>query len=115
MFGGGVLNASRNSSVFRGKIVTFVWYTWGAVVQVRRMCNVHRYVKCDQLRRPRSFPNVILEDTRDICTRYVQLIKRKGILNKRTTLRGEGYRHLMGPYKDVGMCRPFRIKTKCEM
>jgi hypothetical protein len=62
MFGGGELNASRYSSFFGGRIVIFGWYTWGAVVQVRR-CNVDRYVQGDRLRRPRSFPNVILEDT----------------------------------------------------
>jgi hypothetical protein len=81
MFGGGELNASRYSSFFGGRIVIFGWYTWGAVAQVRR-CNVDRYVQGDRLRRPLSFPNVILEDTRDICTRDVQLIERKGILNK---------------------------------
>jgi hypothetical protein len=81
MFGGGQLNASRYSSFFGGSTVTFGWYTWGAVVKVRR-CNVDRYVQCDRLRRPRSYPNVILEDTSDICTRNVQLIELKGILNK---------------------------------
>ena len=34
---------------------------------------------------------------------------------KRTTLGGWGYRHLMRAYKDVGMCRPLRIKAKCKM
>jgi hypothetical protein len=80
MFGGGELNASRYISFFGGRNVIFGWYTW-AVVEVRR-CYVDRYVKCDRLRRPRSFPNVILEDTRDICMRDVQLIEQKGILNK---------------------------------
>jgi hypothetical protein len=46
----------------------------GAVVQVRR-CDVDRYVQCDWVRRPRSFPNVILEDTRDLCPRDVQLVE----------------------------------------
>jgi hypothetical protein len=76
MFGGGELY----SSFFDGRIVIFGWYTWGTVVQFP--CNVDRYVQCDRLRRPCSFPNVILEDTRDIYTRDVQLIERKGIFNK---------------------------------
>jgi len=83
MFGDGELNASRYSSFFGGRIVIFDWYTCGAVAQVRR-CNVDCYVQGDRLRR---FPNVILENTGDICTRDVQLIERKGILDKRTTLR----------------------------
>ena len=33
---------------------------------------------------------------------------------KLTALRGQGYRHLMGAYKDVGMCGPLRIKTECK-
>src|SRR6266699_441600 len=81
MFGGGELDASRYSSFFDGRTVIFGWYTWRAVAQVRR-CNVDRYVQGDRLHRPHSFPNVILEDTRDICRRDVQLIERKGILNK---------------------------------
>jgi hypothetical protein len=81
MFGGGELNASRYSSIFDKRMVIFGWYTWGAIAQVRR-CNVDRYVQGDRLRRPHSFPNAILEDTRDICTRDVQLIEQKGILNK---------------------------------
>src|SRR6266849_2753695 len=83
MLGGGELNASQYSSFFGRKIFIFSWYAWGAVtvVQVRRF-NVDRYVQCDRLRRPHSFPNVVLEDTRDICTRDFQLIGRKGILNK---------------------------------
>jgi hypothetical protein len=80
MFGGGGSNASRYSSFFGGRIDIFGWYTRGAVAQLR--CNLDRYVKCDRLRRPRGFPNVILEDTRDICTRDVQPIERKGILNQ---------------------------------
>jgi hypothetical protein len=70
-----------NSGFFGGNIDMFGWYTWGAVVQVRGY-NVDRHVQCDRLRRPCSFPNVIIEDTRDICVRDVQLIERKGILNK---------------------------------
>jgi hypothetical protein len=81
MFGDGELNASRYSSFFGRRIVIFGWYTWGAVVQVR-MCNVDRYVKCDRLCQSRNFRNVILEDTGDICTGDVQLIERKGILDK---------------------------------
>jgi hypothetical protein len=81
MFGDGKLNASRYSSCFGGRIVIFGWYTRGAVAQVWR-CNVDRYVQGDRLRRRRRFPNVILEDTRDICMRNVQLIGRNGILNK---------------------------------
>jgi hypothetical protein len=81
MFGGGELNASRYSSFFGGRIVIFGWYTWGAVAQVRR-CNVKRYVQGGQWCRPHSFPIVILEDTRDICTRDVQLVELKGILNR---------------------------------
>ena len=67
MFRVGELNASRYISFFGGRIVILGWYTW-AVVQVRS-CNVDRYVKCDRLRRPRSFPDVILQDTRDIRAR----------------------------------------------
>jgi hypothetical protein len=78
MFGSGELNASRFISFFGERIVIFGWYTW-AVVQVRR-CNVDRYVEGDRLRRPRNLP--ILEDTGDICTRDVQLIERRGIVNK---------------------------------
>jgi hypothetical protein len=59
----------------------FGWYTWGDVVQVQR-CDVDRYVKCDQLHRRRSFPNVIPEDTRDVCTQDVQLVERDKIFNK---------------------------------
>ena len=83
MFGDGELNASWYSSFFGGRVVIFSWYASGAltVVQVRR-CNVDRYVKCDWLCQPRSFPNAILEDTRDIYTRGIQLIKQKGVLNK---------------------------------
>ena len=40
------------------------------------------YVQCDRLRRLRSSPSAITEDTLDICTRDVQLIEREGILNK---------------------------------
>ena len=73
MFGGGKLNASRYISFFGGRIFIFGPYTWAAV-QVRRS-NFDRYVQSDRLRGPRSFPNVIIEDTRDICTRDVQLIE----------------------------------------
>ena len=38
----------------------------------------------------------------------------KEFSTKRTTLRGQGHRHLMGPYKEVGMCRPLCIETNCE-
>jgi hypothetical protein len=58
----------------------------GGVVQVRtRRRNVDRYVKrvtlyitvnIDRLRRPRTSHNSVLEYTRDICTRDVQLIDR---------------------------------------
>jgi hypothetical protein len=78
MFGGGELNAFRYSSFFGGRIAIFGWYTWGAVVR----CNFDRYVQCHRLRRPRNFPNVSLEDTRDICTRDVQLVERKGFSTK---------------------------------
>ncbi len=81
MFGSGELNASRCSSFFGVRIAIFGWYIWEAFVLVRRY-NLDRYVQCDRLRRPRSFPNAILEDTGNICTRDVQLIEREGILNK---------------------------------
>src|SRR6266566_4249746 len=84
MFGGGESDASRYGSFFGRRIVIFGWCTWGAVAQARR-CNVDRYVKCDRLGQPRSFPNVILEDTRDICRRDVQLIERKGVLTGKKT------------------------------
>jgi hypothetical protein len=58
--------------------------------------DLDRYVKCDRLHRPRGVPNVILEDTRDICTRDVQLIEQGEFSIKRTILGGLGYRHLMG-------------------
>src|SRR6266852_2271659 len=45
MFGDRELNTSRYGNFFGGRID---WYTWGAVVQVRR-CNLDRYVKCDWL------------------------------------------------------------------
>jgi hypothetical protein len=70
MFGGRELNASWYSSFFGGRIVIFGWYTWGAVEKVRR-CNIDRYVQGDRLRPPRSSPSVILEDTREICTRDI--------------------------------------------
>jgi hypothetical protein len=63
----------------------FNWQTWGAVIQVRR-CNNDRYVQCDRLRRPRSSPSAIPEDTMDICTRDVRLIERKGVLKKNEPL-----------------------------
>ena len=50
--------------------------------EVRFGYNFDRDIKCDRLRRPRSSPNVILEDTRDICTRDIQLIERKAILDE---------------------------------
>ena len=43
---------------------------------------MERYVQCNRLGQPRSSPNAIPEDTRDFCTRDVQLIKRRGILDK---------------------------------
>ena len=79
MFGGGELNASRYNSFFGGRIVIFYWYTCGAVVRVRS-CNVDCYVQRDRLRC--SFANVILENTRDICTRDVQVIEIKKVLKK---------------------------------
>jgi hypothetical protein len=88
MFGSGVLNASRYSSSFGGRIAIIGWYAWGAVAQVR--CNVDCYVQGDRLRRPRSFPNVILKDTWDICMRDVQLIERKRILNKTNHVESQG-------------------------
>jgi hypothetical protein len=89
------LNAFRYRSFFGGRAVIFVWYTWRAAVQ-GRWCNVHRDVKCDRLGRPRSFPNVIPKDTRDIWPRDIQSIEQGGFSIIRTTLRGKGYPHLMG-------------------
>ena len=74
MFGGGEWNASRYCSFFGEKIVIFGWYTWGAAVQVRS-CDVGRYIQRNPLRRPLSFPGVVLENTRNICKRDVQLIE----------------------------------------
>ena len=74
MFGGGELNASWYSSFFGGRTDIFNWYTWGAVILVRRYNN-DRYVQSDRLRRLRSFPSAIPEDTMDICTRDIQLIE----------------------------------------
>ena len=75
MFGGGGLNFNViwYSRSFGGRSITFRWYTWGAVIRVRS--NVHRQIKYDRLRRPRSFPNTILEDTTDIYMRSAQLIE----------------------------------------
>ena len=75
MFAGKGLNEPWYSDFFSRRIVIFGghWHALGAVVQVRR-CNVDRYVQCDSLRQPRSSPNVICENARDICTRDVQLI-----------------------------------------
>ena len=56
-----------------GRMDTFRWYIWGAVGQVQRGF-IDRYAECDWLRRLRKLPNIILEDTRDIYTRDVQLI-----------------------------------------
>ena len=82
MFGGRELNVSLYSSFFSRRIIIFGWYTWGVVVQGRRTrCDVNRYVQCDRLGRPRSFP-AVLEDTRDIWTRGIQSIERKEILNE---------------------------------
>jgi len=81
MFGREELIASRYSGFFGERVTIFVRYALGGVVQIRR-CDVDCYVNCDLLRRPRTFPNAILEDTRDIYTRDSQLIERKGILNK---------------------------------
>src|SRR6266852_814755 len=75
--GGGELNASWYSSFFCGRIEIFGCYNREAVV-VRR-CNVDCNVNCDRLRRPCSSPNVILEDTRNIYTRGLQLSKQKEI------------------------------------
>ena len=83
MFGDGKLNASRYSSFFGGGIITYGC----AVVQARR-CDVNCYVQSDRLGRPRSSPNAIPEDTRDICTQDIQLIKQEEFSTKRTTLRG---------------------------
>jgi hypothetical protein len=69
------------TSLFGGRVVISSWYAWGAAAQVRR-CDVGRYVKYDRLRGPRSFPNAVLEDTRDIYTQDVQLIERRGMPNK---------------------------------
>jgi hypothetical protein len=90
MFGGGELNVSGYSSSFGGRIAIFGRYAWGAVAQVRG--NIDCDVQDDRLRRPRSFPIVILEDTRDICTRDVQLVKRKGVLNKTNHVESQGVR-----------------------
>jgi hypothetical protein len=78
MFGSGELNEPRCSSFFGMRIARYIWE---AFVLVRRY-NLDCYVQCDRLRRPRSFSNDILEDTRNICTQDVQLIEREGILNK---------------------------------
>jgi hypothetical protein len=80
VFGGGELNAFRYRSFFGGRIIVG-WYTWRAVIHGRR-CDLDGCVECDWLCRPRSFRNVVLEDTRDICTRDVRLIERNGILKK---------------------------------
>jgi hypothetical protein len=88
MFGGGELNASGYSSSFGWRIAIFGWYAWGAVAQIRG--NIDCYVQGDRLRRPRSFPKVILEGTGDICTRDVQLIERKRILNKTNHVESQG-------------------------
>jgi hypothetical protein len=71
--------------------VIFGRYTWEAAVKVRR-CDVDHYAECDQLRRPRSSPDTILEDARDIWTRDVQMImvERKGILNQMNRFERQG-------------------------
>ena len=75
MFGG---EAFRYGSFFGGRTVIFCWYTCEVGVQDRGG-NVDRYVKFDWLRRPRGIPNVILEDTRDICTQDVRSIEQVGL------------------------------------
>ena len=85
----------RYGSFLGGKTAIFCWYTCEAGVQDRGG-NVDCYVKFNRLRRPRGIPNVILEDTRDICTRDVRSIEQVGLSIKRTTLRGKGYLQLMG-------------------
>jgi hypothetical protein len=77
MFGDWELNASRYSSFFGGGITMYGW----AVVQARRR-NIDRYVQSDRLGRLRSSPTAIPEDTRDICTRDIQLIEQEEILSK---------------------------------
>jgi hypothetical protein len=67
------LNASRYNNFFCGRNVIFCRYAWEAAVKVRR-CDVDHYAKCDQLRRPRSSPDAILKDARDIRIRDVQMI-----------------------------------------
>ena len=113
MLGGRGLSTSRYGSFFGGRTAIFCWYTYEVAVHGWRG-DVDLYIKCGRTRRPRSIPNAILEDTRDICTRDVQPIEQEIFSIKRTTLRGQGYPHFMGAYKDVGMCRPLRIKAKCE-
>ena len=43
---------------------------------------MNRYVQSDRLGRSRSSPNATPEDTRDICTRDVQLIEQEKIPDK---------------------------------
>jgi hypothetical protein len=56
-----------------GRINTFRWYIWGAVGHDRRGY-IDRYAECERVRRRCVLPNII-EDTRDIYTRDVQLIE----------------------------------------
>ena len=83
----------------------------------RRRTYIGRYVQYDWLGRLRSFPNVILEDTGDICKRDIQLIGRKGILDKTNHFvrLGVSESHGFLQYKKVAMCRPHRIEAKREM
>ena len=67
-----------------GGVNTYGW----AVVQARR-CDIDCNVQCDWLGRPRSTPNAIPQNTRDICKRDVQTIKQKGGLHRSL---GVGYR-----------------------
>ena len=88
MFGGGELNVSLYGKSFGGRIAIFGYYAWGAVAQV--WCDIDCYEQGDGLHRPRSFPRVILEDARDICTRDVHLIERKRIPNKTNHVESQG-------------------------
>ena len=100
-------SSTRESSSLAGILCELLYRFGGVMLTV--MYSVTGWV--DRAVSPTSFSRTQGISAREMFNES----KEREFLTKRTTLRGYGYPHLMGPYNDVGMCRPtLGIKLKSE-
>ena len=102
-----VVSLAEELSLLNG-ILGELLYRFGAVM----LAVMYKVTLCvDRVASPTS-----LSRTQGIsaCEMF-SLLNEGGFSTKRTALRGCGYLHLMGPYKDIWMCRSLRIKTNRDM